>query len=149
MLGSMAKALLPASRAAVVARDDDKQNSPADQRIRKVVREWQQAKHGVAVAFPWPERRHDGSDINDTLQAEGAAAVRERIEGILVPKPPPPRNRRPVKEAQAVLAKAVGSFFDRAALHDPVRLGLTRFGGHPETFTGGVADAGVPTAVFA
>ena len=28
-------------------------------------------------------------------------------------------------------------------------LGLTRFGGHPETFTGGVSDAKIPTTVFA
>ncbi len=31
----------------------------------------------------------------------------------------------------------------------PVPLGLTRFGGHPETFTRGAADAEIPTTVFA
>ena len=28
-------------------------------------------------------------------------------------------------------------------------MGLTRFGGHPETFTRGAADAEIPTTVFA
>ena len=40
---------------------------------------WREAGIDFAVAQPWPERRGDKSDFNDTLRQVGPEAVRERV----------------------------------------------------------------------
>ena len=117
-LGSMAKAKLPIDRKVVIARDDDAAWSPADRKLREVVKAWQSAGIRVAVATPWPERRGDKSDLNDTLQIAGPDAVRARIATTLDPATPP-SNRKPVLEARRIMAAAISGFYDAAAQHDP------------------------------
>jgi hypothetical protein len=117
-LGSMAKAKLPIDRRVVIARDDDAAWSPADRKLRELVKAWQSAGVRIAVATPWPERRGDKSDLNDTMQIAGPDVVRARIATALDPVTPP-SNRKPVLEARRIMATAISEFYDAAAQHDP------------------------------
>lgn len=78
-LGSLRKVAPPAGRSLVLCADDDPLESPAAKGIRRAVAEWRLAGHGLALAYPWPERRGDKSDYNDLLKAEGPEAVATRI----------------------------------------------------------------------
>ena len=117
-LGSIAKAEPPVGRKVVVARDDDPAWSPADRRLREVVKQWQAASRKVVVATPSRERRGDRSDFNDTMKAGGPEAVRARIEAALAPVGAAV-SRKPVGEARRIVGAAVSRFFAAAAEHDP------------------------------
>ena len=84
-IGSITRHDPPAGRQVVVARDDDPQQSPADQALKRSMSTWLAAGVDVTIATPWPVRRHDRSDFNDTIKESGAAAVRARIAAALEP----------------------------------------------------------------
>ena len=113
-LGSMANHRPPAGRRVVVARDDDAPHSAADKALGKLVAAWRTAGVDLVVATPWLARKGDKSDLNDTLQAGGVAAVRARIAAALDPGIRAPR-RLPVDEGRRVLGEAVAAFFAEAS----------------------------------
>ena len=112
-LGSIPKVTPPRSRRIVICRDDDKPHSAADKAITKAIAAWQHAKLDVVVAKPWPDRRGDGSDFNDTLRQHGIAGVRARIEAALNPGPRPPR-RMSASDGRREVADRVVQFFEAA-----------------------------------
>src|SRR4051794_6368208 len=62
------------------------------------MQEWAAAGVNLSVATPWPERRRNKSDFNDTIKEGGVQAVRDRIaaaEWIKPPPPPKPHFERP------------------------------------------------------
>jgi putative DNA primase/helicase len=73
---------VPVDREIIVAADDDKARSPSGKGLRDAIRRWRHDGRVVLLAKPWKLTRRDKSDFNDLLQAEGAAAVRERIEAV-------------------------------------------------------------------
>lgn len=119
-LGSMAKADLPTGRRVVVCADDDPRRAEkgkaanAAKQLRQAVAGWRKAGVDLVVAYPWPIRRGDKSDFNDTIQAGGIEAVRARIEAALNP-PAPTVARVSVEQARAELAARVGAFMTEAA----------------------------------
>ncbi len=117
-LGSVSKIVPPSGRAVVLCRDDDKTWSPADRKLRKTLAKWRGAGLDVRLATPWPERRQDASDFNDTIRAGGADAVRARIAAALDPALPQ-QHRLPVAEARRVLDAKIRAFFAAADAHDP------------------------------
>jgi hypothetical protein len=102
----------------VIARDDDVAWSPADRKLRELMKAWQAVGIRIAVATPWLERRGDKSDLNDTMQIGGPDAVRARIAAALAPMATP-SNRKPVLEARRIMGAAITRFFDAAAQHAP------------------------------
>ena len=123
-LGSITKAELPPGRRVVICADDDPRRpiagKPANaaKQLREAVARWR--KHGVdvVVAYPWPIRRGDKSDFNDTIKTAGIEAVRARIEAALHPEAPTV-DRVDVEQARADLAVKVGTFMDAAAAWVP------------------------------
>lgn len=114
-LGSTSNLTVPADRPVILARDDDPRWSPASRKARQTVAEWQAQGHRVAMAWPWPIRRGNKSDFNDTLRERGPAAVRERIDlarTFLDGTVAPPAERVTLAEARTRLDEEVGSFFD-------------------------------------
>lgn len=88
-MGSVARAPLegvPKERLLVNFRDDDSPKSPAFIASRNAVRAWRKAKRTVVEATPWVMPRHDKSDANDLLQAEGVAAVAARVAEAIAPQ---------------------------------------------------------------
>lgn len=71
---------VPVAREIIVAADDDKARSPSGKSLRDAIRRWRREGRTVLLAKPWKLTRRDKSDFNDLLQAEGVAAVRERID---------------------------------------------------------------------
>jgi putative DNA primase/helicase len=121
-LGNIANATPPRDRRVCICRDDDKPHSTADKQLTAALGRWSEAGHSLVVATPWPERRGDRSDFNDTLQAAGVAAVRARISAALEPGPSPPK-RLPVEEGRRLVSDAVRKFFTSAAAYDALRTG--------------------------
>jgi hypothetical protein len=78
---------VPLNRPIAIAADDDRANAPAAAALGEAVARWRYAGRLVRLIYPWPTRRHDKSDHNDLLVAEGLAAVRERFGKVM----PPPR----------------------------------------------------------
>ena len=121
-LGQVSKLEPPAGRLIVICRDDDKkprqgQRGPTpEDRHRKLVAELRGRGHQVVTVLPWAERRFDGSDLNDLLQAEGPDAVRERINGAVPPDLPPehPAPTHDLNAARATLKPIVEAFFRSA-----------------------------------
>jgi putative DNA primase/helicase len=106
-LGGMAHHQPPAGRRHVAAcRDDDPEQSPADKAFARAAAAWVDTGLDVAVATPWPTRRHDKTDFNDTLQHGGISAVLAQIEAALPPQEAP-RRRRSIEEGRTVLWDAV------------------------------------------
>ena len=112
-LGSLGNLRPQPGRRIVLCRDDDPQHSPADKALARTVTAWREAGADLVVAQPWPDRRGDKSDFNDTIRTGGVDAVRDRIMAALDPGPQAPR-RLPVEEGRRVVAEAVTAFFDAA-----------------------------------
>lgn len=121
-LGSLSNIAPPAGRLLIVCRDDDRRFSPADRKLTATVKTWREVGHKVRVALPWPERREDGTDFNDLLQHDGAAAVRTAIEDVANPTSPDGRRRLPRDKARRVLEAATAAFFAAVAEHDPTQV---------------------------
>jgi len=118
-LGSIAKVEPPVGCLVVIARDDDLAWSPADRKLRELVKAWTAAGIEVVVASPWPERRGDKSDFNDVLQSGGVAAVRERIKAALTPTIKT-ISRKPVAIARSIMRDTMTRFFDTTATCHPL-----------------------------
>jgi putative DNA primase/helicase len=120
-LGSISNLVPPRDRRIVVARDDDKAQSPADKMLSRLITKWRHDQINAAIATPWLDRRGDGSDFNDVIKADGPGAVRARIHVALNPPTPfssAPRGTR--DEARDTLRSVVTTFYIAAdATHDP------------------------------
>jgi hypothetical protein len=84
--------------------DDDPAGHPTEEALHRALRRWRATGLDVALAYPWPERRFDKSDFADALVADGAEAVRDRVENAreyqfpdvdFDPGPPPSDGRWP------------------------------------------------------
>ncbi len=84
-IGSIARHDPPTGRQIVVARDDDRLQSPADQGLKRSMSTWLAAGIDVVIATPWPIRHQDKTDFNDTIKEGGVEAVRARIAAALEP----------------------------------------------------------------
>ncbi|MGI4942655.1 MAG: DUF7146 domain-containing protein, partial [Janthinobacterium lividum] len=121
-LGKVGKLTPPTDRLLIVCRDDDRKKKPGqpgrsnDELHRETLATWRKQGLTVSDVLPWPERRYDGSDVNDLLQAEGAEAVRQRIEAAIPPDLPPehPMPTMTLEEARAALHAPIVRFFDQA-----------------------------------
>jgi hypothetical protein len=80
---------LPGRRNVILV-DDDPLRHPTEEVLRRALRRWRAAGLDVLVAYPWPERRFDKSDFADILVADGAEAVRDRIQNARKPGFPDP-----------------------------------------------------------
>jgi putative DNA primase/helicase len=118
-LGGMSNIAPPAGRPVVVCRDDDKQFSPTDRGRSKTINRWIADGLDIKIAWPWPERRQDKSDFNDTIKAGGPEAVRARVNAALHPDGDAREGRLPVHEARQMVESAVSGFFAAAAAYDP------------------------------
>lgn len=113
-LGSVARAPLegvPKERLLVNFRDDDSPKSPAFIASRNAVRAWRKAKRTVVEATPWALPRHDKSDANSLLQADGIAAVAARVAAAIAPQAAM-RSQAPrpsVEEAREGLRKDIAA----------------------------------------
>lgn len=111
-LGQIGKAASEPERLLVVCRDDDPIEAPADKAVRRAVQQWRASGTTVAIATPWPTRRHDKSDFNDTLIAGGNEAVAARIAAAMPePDAPSPPPGLPAAEASAAVSRAMEPFF--------------------------------------
>jgi putative DNA primase/helicase len=111
-VGSITHHQPPEGRRVVVCRDDDPLGSKADVRVSEAVAAWRLAGLDVVVAMPWPFRRSDRSDFNDTIRDEGRDAVLCRIEAALYPTLPPGARRRvTVEEGRKQTKTAMQKFF--------------------------------------
>lgn len=140
-LGSVANVdALPAGRPVVIAADDDASDTDSEPRrqgaakaLASALARWTGEGHQVCVVYPWAARRHDGSDFNDVLRADGVAAVRARIVGGTAPEPPPSRwlptyhqaATEPRAEAlvrqRKIIASTIGEGAERVAIWAEVR----------------------------
>ena len=120
-LGGIAKHRPPLDRLLIVCRDDDPIESPADKALRRATQGWRKAGATVAVASPWPTRRHDKSDFNDSLVADGPDAVAARIAAAM-PQPDPPDLDKglPAAEASEAAGRLIADFFDAIQPADPI-----------------------------
>ena len=80
----------PAGRPVVVVSDDnpvsqDLRHGQAAKALARAVLEWRANGLNIGVATPWPERRHDKSDMADLILAAGSDAVAARI-AVAIPK---------------------------------------------------------------
>src|SRR5262249_32917750 len=66
-LRSLSGLTLPADRPVAVCRDDDPAQSPADKALHKSMAAWRASGIDFRVATPWPIRRGDRTDFNDTI----------------------------------------------------------------------------------
>ncbi|WP_159993652.1 toprim domain-containing protein [Roseomonas sp. 18066] len=117
-LGAVAKIAPPIGRSLIICADDDNPSSSAAGRLREALEGWKEEGQDVAVAYPWPEPRHDKSDFNDAIKEAGEAAVRHRIACaapvVLTPTTPHyPRPRLSGAQASAKLQRVMRAFFDR------------------------------------
>ncbi|RYJ02901.1 MAG: hypothetical protein EON47_06000, partial [Acetobacteraceae bacterium] len=117
-LGSLGHVTPPEGRQLVACADDDKRHSPADRALQRAVDQWRADGFAVALAMPWPERRQDGSDFNDALQADGAAAVAARIEQAISGRVVRPGSL-PLGRAREATRGAVAGFFEAVRIYDP------------------------------
>jgi putative DNA primase/helicase len=107
-IGSIARHDPPAGRQIVVARDDDPQQSPADQALKRSMSTWLAGGVAVAIATPWPVRRHDRSDFDDTIRESGAA----------LEPPHKPVSRMSAEEGRGILRTAIDEFYRQASDHN-------------------------------
>nr|WP_176849787.1 toprim domain-containing protein [Belnapia rosea] len=124
-LGSIAKILPPDGATLLVCADDDPHHHPAAKTLRKGIATWQAAGHQIAIAWPWAERRGDKSDLNDTLQRDGMAAVQSRLAAARadVETPAPTIHRVPLSEARVRLTEALDRFMVAAGAWTPPQEG--------------------------
>jgi hypothetical protein len=66
----------------ILSRDDDPIGSKADEKLIETIERLRADGVQLSVVTPWPERRGDKSDMNDTIQQDGPEGVRERFAGI-------------------------------------------------------------------
>ena len=119
-LGPVTGVTPPAGRSIVVLSDDnprayDPRHGQAAKALAKAVAAWRREGLDVVVATPWPHRRRDKSDFNDTIRAHGPAAVAARIEFALAAG----RSttlRVPITVARRRNRTAMHSFRERAAV---------------------------------
>ncbi|MDB5243982.1 MAG: putative primase/helicase, partial [Spirosoma sp.] len=109
-LGGVGKVQPTPGRRLVVCADDDPPDSPGAKGRRKAVSRWRTEGFAVVLAHPWARRRRDKSDFNDVLQDHGLEAVRARIDAALSDPGHGGVQAVPVKQARAVLQKAMASF---------------------------------------
>jgi putative DNA primase/helicase len=114
-LGSISNHRPPLDRQVVVCRDDDP--SSANRALASTISQWRRDGAAITVATPWQERRHDKTDFNDVLRAEGVTTVRARIA--LALSPPVTVRRLSIEEARPETQRAISRFFDAAATWDP------------------------------
>ena len=89
-LGTLTQAKrLPADRPLVFCVEDDAQGSPAARAAQARIASLIEAGREVRTAWPWPERRHDKSDLADVIMTGGVEAVRARIEAATAPEAKP------------------------------------------------------------
>jgi putative DNA primase/helicase len=114
----------PAGRRVVICRDDDKEPKNGDRRkspnriVRELVQQWAPVCESVAVATPWPVRRYDKSDLNDTLKVGGIEAVRARIAAAQQPFPSRPK-RLPVDDARELVRADIRAAARKLMAYDP------------------------------
>ena len=121
-LGGIARLTPPMGRRLVICRDDDPQWSPVDRKHRNTVKTWRQQGIDLAVVTPWPERRHNKTDLNDTLKDRGADAY-ERAS-----KPPCSQH-----QAAAVCRKRTPGVFWLEESHYSTLLSTHTRAGTPKT----------------
>jgi len=105
----------PVGRTILHCRDDDAEGSAAHNAADRAQNRWKSEHHTVLTVWPWPHRRGDKSDLNDTLQAEGTDAVRERVSSALdelgeMQK----RVGLPVSDARTQMGEHVARFMSEA-----------------------------------
>ena len=71
-LGSLSNLRPAMGQRLVLCRDDDKPGSQADAALWRLLKNWRHSGADVVLAQPWPARRGDKSDFNDTLRQAGA-----------------------------------------------------------------------------
>lgn len=116
-LGGIANHNPPHGRRVVVVRDDDRAQAPADKALARGLDKWRKSGVDAVVATPWPVRRCDKSDFNDTIREGGVAAVRERIQAALSP-PALLIRRVSIGEGRRNLAGAIDRFVVSADTHN-------------------------------
>jgi hypothetical protein len=110
---------LPAGRVVVRCSDDDKtskQGKTSEDKLAADLLRWSGSGAEIRIAWPWPQRRRDGSDFNDVIKAGGAEAVRLRIAAAERIEPPKPHYSRPFLSADKAsrrLRRVVSAFLDR------------------------------------
>lgn len=118
-LGGAGKAEPIPGRKVIVARDDDKRDSPAQRAVGRAIKAWREAGIDCASTWPWPERRGDKSDFNDVLKIAGPDAVRARFD-LVTQTPQRIAIRLPAKdEARRTMSARVGEFFAAAEGWNP------------------------------
>jgi hypothetical protein len=81
----------------ILLADDDPAGHPTEEALRRALPRWRAAGLDVVVAYPWPERRHDKSDVADVLREAGITAAGDYI-----------RAAKPVSEQKLSDAPAPG-----------------------------------------
>lgn len=110
-LGVISNVPVPDGASIVLCRDDDPADSPAYMQARNYLKALQHAGKTVVEAHPWPTRRRDKSDLNDTAQALGIDAVVERIRSAVASvRFAPIIKRVPIAEARAMARKVADNF---------------------------------------
>ena len=118
----------PAGRVVVACRDDDrtdkKTGKTSEDKLGADLARWDGCGADIRIAWPWPERRRDGTDFNDVIKAGGIEAVRARIGEALAgapdaaqtaPATPAPHYPRPTltgADASERLKYEVNAFLD-------------------------------------
>ena len=118
----------PAGRVVITCRDDDRTDrhgKTSETKLTADMERWSGCGADLRIAWPWPERRRDGSDLNNVLQTGGVQAVRARIDAALAtgptPQTPPaatpaPHYPRPTLTGDVAgrrLRKVVSAMLDR------------------------------------
>jgi hypothetical protein len=94
----------PTGRTVILCRDDDASDEP----LARKLPEWSATGANILIATPWPDRRRDKSDFNDTIKAGGVAAIRERIQAALTSSWKPP-HRYDLDEARHALRQEMAA----------------------------------------
>ena len=103
----------------LICRDDDplrmKNGQPSQSLAasRYAATAWNRAGHVVTVVYPWIERRHDKSDLADTIAAGGVEAVMARFRAALAPEHDGPRGI-PVADVRSQGAALIREFVREA-----------------------------------
>jgi len=116
-LGVISNVPVPDGASIVLCRDDDPADSAAYTQARNYLKALQRLGKTVVEAHPWPTRRRDKSDLNDTAQALGIDAVVERMQVAVVPaRLSAPVQRLPISEARDGTQRMAEITFKEAAL---------------------------------
>jgi hypothetical protein len=71
-------------RCNILLADDDPAGHATEMALHRAMPRWRAAGIEVVIAHPWPERRHDKSDVADVLRLAGPEAVREQLRTALL-----------------------------------------------------------------